>query len=105
MNIADLIPVGKENAVTREQLCQLTGLGDRANRKLIEIARIEGAIIINQSDGKGYYVSEDEADIRRQINTNHHRAMSILRQQKLLRQKLRELENAAQMTIEEAEHG
>lgn len=102
MNIADFIPVGKENAVTREQLCRLTGLSDRVNRKLIEIARTEGVIIVNDSDGEGYYISEEEADIRRQINTNHHRAMSILRQQKLLRQKLRELSNAGQMTIDDA---
>ena len=102
MNIADFIPVGKENAVTREQLCRLTGLGDRVNRKLIEIARTEGVIIVNDSDGEGYYISENEADIRRQMVTNHNRAMSILRQQKLLRQKLEEIQNAAQMTIEDA---
>lgn len=102
MNIADFIPVGKENAVTREQLCRLTGLSDRVNRKLIEVARVEGVVIVNDSDGEGYYISEEEADIRRQYNTNHHRAMSILRQQKLLRQKLLELSNASQMTIDDA---
>lgn len=102
MNILDFIPVGKENAVTRDQLCAYTGLSDRINRRLIEIARNEGAIIVNDSDGEGYYISEDPEEIRRQIATNHSRAMSILRQQKLLRHKLRELENAAQITIEEA---
>lgn len=105
MNIVELIPVGKENAVTREMLTTLSGLPDRTVRKLIEIARIEGVIIVNDSDGKGYYISEDPEDIRRQMATNHHRAMSILRQQRLLRRKLREIEGADQITIEEAAHG
>lgn len=105
MNIVDYIPTGKDNAVTRAQLCALTGLGDRAVRKLIEIARVEGAVIVNHQDGNGYYISNDPKDIRRQIATNNSRAMSILRQQKLLRQRLKELENTAQMTIEEAAYG
>lgn len=101
MNIVDFIPTGKANAVTREQLCSLTGLRDRAVRKLIEIARIEGAIIINAQDGAGYYVSDDPVDIRRQMATNRNRAMSILRQQKYLRLRLEEIENAGQLAFEE----
>ena len=100
MNIVDLIPIGKANAVTREQLCSLTGLSDRAVRKLIEIARIEGEIIINAQDGAGYYVSDNPVDIRRQMATNRSRAMSILRQQKYLRRRLAEIENAGQLTFE-----
>lgn len=100
MNIVDLIPIGKANAVTRAQLCALTGLSDRAVRKLIEIARIEGEIIINAQDGAGYYVSDDPVDIRRQMATNRSRAMSILRQQKYLRRRLAEIENAGQLTFE-----
>lgn len=105
MDILDYIPIGKENAVTRAQLCAYTGLSDRTVRQLIEIARIEGAIIINQQDGKGYFISEDEEDIRRQIATNHNRAMSILRQQKLLRRKLVEKFTEDQLTLEEADNG
>jgi len=106
MSILDYIPTGKDNAVTRAQLCAQTGLGDRAVRKLIEIARVEGAVIVNHQDGKGYYISDDPKDIRRQIATNNSRAMSILRQQKLLRQRLTEIERGAtQITIEEAAHG
>lgn len=105
MNITDFIPAGKENAVTREQLCELTGLRDRAVRKLIEIARIEGAIIINEQDGAGYYISEDPKDIRRQMEINRSRALSILRQQKYLRRKLEEINGAGQITIEEAANG
>lgn len=101
MGIVDLIPTGKDNAITRGQLCSLTGLSDRAVRKLIEIARIEGAIIINAQDGKGYYISDNPVDIRRQMCTNKSRAMSILKQQKYLRRRLAEIESAGQLTFEE----
>ena len=101
MSILNYIPVGKDDAVTREQLCALTGMSDRGVRKLIELARIEGAMIVNDQDGRGYYISDNEEDIRRQMATNHSRAMSILRQQKLLRRKLEELRGADQITIEE----
>ena len=101
MSILNYIPVGKDKAVTRSQLCAMTGMSDRGVRKLIENARIEGNIIINAQDGAGYYISNDAEDIRRQMATNRSRAMSILRQQKLLRRKLDELGNAAQITIEE----
>lgn len=106
MNITDYIGTGKDKAVTRTELCARLGLTDRTVRKMIETARAEGALIINAQDGRGYYISDDEADIRRQLNINHSRAMSILRQQKRLRQKLREIGCAGQLTIDmEGESG
>ena len=33
--IVDYIPVGRENAVTRRQLCELTGMRDRALRNAV----------------------------------------------------------------------
>lgn len=104
MDILDLIPTGKANAVTRAQLCAHTGLSDRAVRKLIELARIDGAIIINAQDGAGYYISDNPVDIRRQIATNNSRAMTILKQQKCLRRRLAEIENAGQLKMEDI-HG
>lgn len=106
MNITDYIGTGKDKAVTRTELCSQLGMTDRTVRKMIETARAEGALIINAQDGRGYYISEDEADIRRQLNINHSRAMSILRQQKRLRQKLREIGCEGQLTIDmEGESG
>lgn len=105
MRIVDYIPIGKENAVTRAQLCALTRLSDRAVRQLIEIARIEGEVIINNQDGKGYYISEDPKDIRRQMAANRSRAMSILRQQKYLRRKLAEIDGKGQLTIDDVAYG
>ena len=91
-NILNYIGVGRENAVDRFRLMELTGLPDRKVRSLIEDARREGALIVNAQDGAGYYISEDLGELKRQLNTNHSRAMSILVQQKYLRRKIKELE-------------
>lgn len=99
-SIVEVIGVGKENAVTRANLAAKLGMPDRAVRKMIAEARDQGAVILNAQDGKGYYLSEDPVDIRRQYNTNRARAMSILRQQKHLSQKLEEIERRDQLTLE-----
>lgn len=55
MNILTYIPIGSKNAVTRTDLCRLTGLDDRAVRELIHIAR-RTTPILNMQDGRGYFV-------------------------------------------------
>lgn len=40
--ILDYIPYGKQNAISRERLAQLSGMGDRWMRKEIERLRSEG---------------------------------------------------------------
>lgn len=87
--IVDHIPVGRENAVTRRQLCELTGMRDRALRNAIEDARQNGEIIINAQDGRGYYRSEEPNDLAGQYVRNRNRAMAILVQQKYIRRKLK----------------
>lgn len=54
MNIIDFIPHGFENAISRKNLCIVTGLQDRVVRRLIEEARRENIIIAND-DGSGYW--------------------------------------------------
>ena len=90
MDIIDYIPHGKDNAITRAELCSITNLQDRPVRELIETARRNGTIILNDQDGKGYYISDNLSDIKRQYHQNNSRAMSILVQQKFLRRKLKE---------------
>ena len=53
MEIRDLIPYGRENAVTRENLCILTGLNDRVVRNEIKKLRRDMPIL-NLQDGSGY---------------------------------------------------
>lgn len=87
--ITDYIQTGRENAVTRVHLREVTGLPDRKVREEIEQARRKGAIIINAQDGAGYYQSEDIKDIAKQYRQNERRALSILAQQKHLRKRLK----------------
>ena len=87
------LEIGKDKAKTREQLCELSGLCDRVVRKEIEALRDEGIIIINDQDGKGYYISEDINEMQKQYRQNQARAMSILRQQKHLRRRMAEVAN------------
>lgn len=99
MNICDFIPVGKENAVTREQLRIRLNLPDRKIRQMIEDARRDGALIMNAQDGAGYWMSEDLGELKRQLRTNKNRAMSILRQNTHILRKIEELEEKDSMQM------
>jgi DNA-directed RNA polymerase specialized sigma24 family protein len=93
------IAKGKENAISRQELCLLLGLPDRAVRKLIQDARDRGEVILNDSSGAGYFTSSDIGELKRQYRTNRNRALSVLRQQKYLRRKIEELEMKDQCQI------
>ena len=60
--IEEYIPRGRENAVTRRELAQRTGLADRENRALIEAARLRGVQIVSSSGRPGYYIAEDDSE-------------------------------------------
>ena len=92
INIIDLIPVGKENAIKREQLkrlCFQYGLiadvkdKDRAVRDLIGEARMEHPII-NMSHGDGYYQprkdsKEEMAELNAFIRQEERRGINSIR--------------------------
>lgn len=56
-DIAYYIPVGHENAISRQQLCIRTGLGDRQVREAVKTSKI---LICNLSDGSGYFIPRDD---------------------------------------------
>lgn len=88
--IADLIPVGRENAISRKvlvSLCVGNGLiaddirdKDRAMRLLVQKARVD-YVILNLSNGDGYYrVSrEDMQDLQRYIKQEEKRAKAAFK--------------------------
>lgn len=90
LTIVDLIPAGRDNAISRHLLiekCVSFGLieqkaadKDRAMRKLLEKARRDYTIL-NISDGNGYYrVSrEDLQDLQRYIRQEDNRAKAAFR--------------------------
>lgn len=88
MNILEFIPLGRENAVTRDYLVNVTGHIDRVVRREIEEERRRGTIILN--DGTGYYRSNDLDDIYREYLRETARALSILETRKTIRKKLKE---------------
>ena len=85
MNILDYIPSGRDNAISREQLCRVTGLNDRAVRNLIKRARENGAPILSTSHGAGYWVSDDLEEIKPYLREMEHRCKSLSRTVQSLR--------------------
>lgn len=87
---ANLIPIGRENAISRNaltQLCIANGLieekgsnKDRAMRKLLSRVRIDYTIL-NHSDGKGYYrpSKDDLMDLQRYIRQEESRAKATFK--------------------------
>ena len=80
---------GKEAAMSRTALCAALSMPDRQVRDLIEQARREGAIIINLSDGAGYFLSDDPDVWAKQYKQDTHRALSILARRKAIRTRLK----------------
>lgn len=92
ITIADLIPVGRENAISRSYLvtlCVTHGLvdeklressKDRAMRRLLERTRMDSTIL-NLSDGEGYYKpsQHDLLDLQRYIRQEENRAKATFR--------------------------
>lgn len=83
--VLSLIPTGRENSVTKGYLMTMTGLPDRRLRQCIEDLRNEGNFIINDSNGFGYYISDDLKDLERQYKNDTARALSILKRRKHIR--------------------
>lgn len=93
MIISEFIPEGKENAVSRNQLCALTGLSDRDIRKHISQER-RYTPIINDQSGNGYYIplKKDVYDAKEALRQETSRAKSIFWSIKGLRDWIRENE-------------
>lgn len=85
------IPVGKKNAVTNYQLRTMFDISDREVRKLVSLARRE-VCIINDQNGKGYYMPETKAEAEKWIKQETARAKSIFLGMKGAREFLREKE-------------
>lgn len=82
MNIIDYIPQGYKNAISRKDLCRITGLNDRVMRGLIEDARRD-TVIISNNDGSGYWIYPDNPTetekmlLSRYVKQQESRAKSI----------------------------
>lgn len=79
MSIENMIPYGQENAVTRDELCAMTGLSDRKLRELIAEAR-RNVCIINLQDGRGYFrpLETEKELVKRYFEQERARAKTTL---------------------------
>lgn len=90
MEFYELIPVGRDNAISRQLLTQKAmfyGLidkdckdPDRMMRRLVEKTRIDFTVL-NLSDGNGYYrpSHDDLLDLRRYIRQEEKRATTTFK--------------------------
>lgn len=83
--VLNFIGYGKEEAITRKNLCNKTGLTDRKVREYIEELRNDGYFIVNDSDGIGYYCCNDIERILKYYWAEWRRAISILTRLKKMR--------------------
>lgn len=73
LDILQYIPHGRENAVTRAELCRLTKMPDRCVRMEIEKLRRKGNPILSSSSAKGYWISDDITEIQAFLKEFDHR--------------------------------
>lgn len=74
VKIEEILPEGKENAISAEALCKLIGIPDkRTLQKMIAKERQEGALILSHHSG-GYYTSNDRAEVAEFARTLENRA-------------------------------
>lgn len=89
MTVTDVIPFGRENAVSRRFLCEELQMTDRVVRREIATAREQGAFIINEQDGAGYYQSDETEVLARRYRQEMARLKAISKQMKPLRAELK----------------
>lgn len=91
MSIIDIIPLGAENAISRAELAEKSGMSDRRMRLEIQRERDNGELILNSQDGKGYFraTADDLDHIQRQYKQDTARAMAILKRRKAMREILK----------------
>ena len=75
---------------SRLDLASRLGVSDRKMRNIIEDARREGYIVLNDQDGTGYYSANDLDALLRHYKQERSRALSILVRLKRIRRILRE---------------
>lgn len=102
-DILHLIPYGKDNAITKAELMQKTGKGDRSVRKVIERLRESGEVILSSSHSVGYWRSDEDEDIKAYLAENNHRIMKLHRTNRRIKQKHYERTGQKYTTVREHE--
>ena len=70
---------GRENARSSQVLSIVSGMGERAVRKHIEVLNCNGLAVCNKQDGCGYYKPTEIEDIQASINLTNSRILALTR--------------------------
>ena len=71
---------GKENAIRSADLAKILGYKSvRELQKQVESERLAGYVILCDSHGSGYYLSDDPVELRRFVKTLNARAVNTIR--------------------------
>ena len=80
MKVFDSLHYGKESAIPSKILAKALGFQSvRDLQKQIERERAAGAVILSDSRGAGYYLSNDPVELRRFTQTLNARAANTLK--------------------------
>lgn len=75
MELIELIPEGRENAISKVQLTEITGLSERSLRLVVAGERRRGRIILTDCSGtKGYYKPTNSGEVLAFIRSVRKRA-------------------------------
>lgn len=78
--VRDALRMGRGNAIPSKALAERLGFRTvRDLQKQIELERSAGAVILSDSQGAGYYLSDDPVELRRFTQTLNARATNTLR--------------------------
>lgn len=83
---------GRKNAIRSATLARLLGFKTvRELQKQVEVERAAGYVILCDSQGAGYYLSDDPEELRRFVNTLNARARNTIKAAQSAQQALNEL--------------
>lgn len=98
MSIVELIPEGRKNAIKRQDLLKQYDGTDRQMRRELQEARRE-TVIVNLSDGSGYFLPADKYELSAYIAQETARARTIERNIRVAKKKLAEVDGQARLDI------
>ena len=98
MSIVDLIPYGRKNAIKRTELLRNYEGTDRGMRKELQEARKQ-EVIVNLSDGRGYFRPESRDELRAYIAQETARARAIERSIRIAKKQLAQIDGQTVLDI------
>ena len=76
VTISGFLHIGRGNALPLRDLCRLTGMDGRQVRLMIQQERLKGVPILSDNQN-GYYLPENEWEVREFVRSMRHRAGEI----------------------------